>query len=264
MLLRHGAARMLPGEYRGAVGITEEFRTAYAQLRERAVAGPELLPTRLAKACTRVLPIAGAGISMFTAPTMRIPIGASDDTATIAERLQFTVAQGPCIDAHHTGQRVVATEPVIAERWPVFHDRLITHTPVRGIVAVPLGDGLSGIGALDLYCHRSADVAAIDPADVDAIAGHITTLVHEQLFPDLRNGPFWDGPRWLNNPSITGRGYVLMAMGVASVALALPLADALAILRAHAFAADRTVDDTAHDIVTGSLSPYRLTPDSNS
>ena len=102
------------------------------------------------------------------------------------------------------------------------------------------------------------------PTDVDAIAGHITTtVVHEQLFPDLRNGPFWDGPRWLNSPSITGRGYVLMATGVISVALARPLADALAILRAHAFAADRTVDDAAHDIVTGSLSPYRLTPDSN-
>ena len=256
---------MLPSEYRGAVGITEEFQTAYAQLRAPAVAGPELLPTRLAQACTRVLPIDGAGISMFTAPTMRIPIGASDDDATVAERLQFTVAQGPCIDAHHTGQRVVATEPVIAQRWPIYHDRLITQTPVRGIVAVPLGDGLHGIGALDLYCHHSVDVAAINPTDVDDIAGHITTtLVHEQLFPDLRNGPFWDGPRWLNNPSITGRGYVLMAMGVISVALALPLADALAILRAHAFAADRTADDTAHDIVTGSLSPYRLTPDSNS
>ena len=85
------------------MGITEEFQTAYAQLREPAVAGPELLPTRLAKPCTRVLPIDVAGISMFTAPTMRIPIGASDDDATIAERLQFTVAQGPCIDAHTPG-----------------------------------------------------------------------------------------------------------------------------------------------------------------
>jgi hypothetical protein len=54
-----------------------------------------------------------------------------------------------------------------------------------------------------------------------------------------------------------------MAMGVISVALALPLADNLAILRAHAFAAGQTVDDAAHDIVTGALSPYRLTLDSN-
>ena len=78
--------------------------------------------------------------------------------------------------------------------------------PVRGIVAVPLRDGRNGIGPLDLYCHRSDDVAAINPTDVDAIAEHITTtLFHEQLFPDLRNGPFWDGPRWLNNPNITGR-----------------------------------------------------------
>ena len=63
------------------MGITERFRTAYAQLRGPAVAGPELLPTRLAKACTRVLPITGAGISMFTAPTMRIPVGASDSNS---------------------------------------------------------------------------------------------------------------------------------------------------------------------------------------
>ena len=165
------------------MGITEEFRTAYAQLREPAVAGPELLPSRLAKACTRVLPIAGAGISMFTAPTMRIPVGASDDTATTAERLQFTVAQGPCIDAHHTGQRVVATEPVIAERWPIYHDRLITQTPVRGIVAVPLGDGLNGIGALDLYCHRSADVAAIDATATTAIAAQIATTLRAAAVP---------------------------------------------------------------------------------
>jgi hypothetical protein len=164
----------------GAVSITEEFRAAAARVQDPQLAGPELLPARLARACTRVLPIAGAGISMFTAPTMRIPVGASDETATTAERLQFTVAQGPCIDAHHTGQPITATEPVIARRWPIFHDLLITHTPVRGIVAVPLLDGLTGIGALDLYCHRSADVAAIDPTAIDpaatmAIAAQITT-----------------------------------------------------------------------------------------
>jgi hypothetical protein len=103
------------------------------------------------------------------------------------------------------------------------------------------------------------------PTDVDAIARHITAiLIQAQLFPDLRNGPFWDGPRWLNNPSITSRGYLLMAMGVISVALALPLADALAVLRAHAFVVDRTLDDTARDIVSGVLSPSRLNPDSNS
>ena len=180
----------------GAVSIADEFRAAVARVRDPQLAGPELLPARLAIACTRVLPVAGAGISLFTAPTMRIPVGASDDAATTAERLQFTVAQGPCIDAHRTGQRVTATEPVIAQRWPIFHDRLITQTPVRGIVAVPLRDGLNGIGALDLYCHRSADVEAIDPAATIAIAAQITTtLVGARLFPDLRNGPFWNGPR---------------------------------------------------------------------
>jgi hypothetical protein len=52
------------------------------------------------------------------------------------------------------------------------------------------GLGLNGVAALDLCCHHSADVVAINPT-VDAIAGHMNTApVDEQLFPDLRNGPF--------------------------------------------------------------------------
>ena len=85
---------------------------------------------------------------------------------------------------------------------------------------------LSSVSALDTTTHRYSPswhrdgshwqrllrstprpAAAIKPTDIDAVAGHITTtLVHDQLFPDLRNEPFWDGPRWLNNPSIIGRG----------------------------------------------------------
>ena len=69
------------------------------------------MPIRLTKACVQVLPITGAGLSLFSAPTMRIPIGASDDTATAAERAQFTVAQGPCFDAHQTGGQVWPPKP---------------------------------------------------------------------------------------------------------------------------------------------------------
>ncbi len=57
--------------------------------------GPELLPERLARACARVLPVDGAGISLFFAEDRRLPLGASDHPASIAERMQFTAGEGP-------------------------------------------------------------------------------------------------------------------------------------------------------------------------
>ena len=124
--------------------------------------------------------------------------------------MQFTAAQGPGVDAHRSGRRVVATEATIEHRWAAFYDQLITQTPLRSVVAVPLRDELARIGTLDLYCHRSADIARIDLADVNTIAGHITTtVVQERLFPDLRSGPLRKGMPWSNNPSLTAPAYDL-------------------------------------------------------
>ena len=72
--------------------VVDRFRRALACWEESDEAGPARLPIRLSKACVQVLPITGAGLSLFSAPTMRIPVGASDDTATAAEGAQFTVA----------------------------------------------------------------------------------------------------------------------------------------------------------------------------
>ena len=132
------------------MSVVDRFQRALTDWADSDEAGPARLPIRLTKACVQVLPITGAGLSLFSAPTMRIPIGASDDTATAAERAQFTVAQGPCFDAHQTGGQVVAPESVIAQRWPLFYD-LIVQMPVRGILSCPLLDGLFRVGVLDLY-----------------------------------------------------------------------------------------------------------------
>jgi hypothetical protein len=249
----------------GQMSKSDDVHAAFTALRDPRLAGPELMPVRLAKACVRVLPISGSGISLYTAATMRIPVGASDDDAAVAESLQFTAAQGPCFDALRTGRMVVATEPVIARWWPDFHDKLVSHTAVRGIIAAPLGDGPAGIGVLDLYCDRSADVQSIDLFEVHSVAQYITeVLVQEQLLPALRRGSMWDRARWLGNPGVTGRSQVLMAMGMVSVALSLNLDDALAILRARAFVTDSTLDSVAHDVIKGELALRGLAPNSNS
>ena len=85
--------------------ILDRFQDAVAASAVHEDTSPARMPVRLSKACTRVLPVAGAGLSLFSAPTMPIPIGASDDTALIAEQLQFTTAEGPCFTANAPDSR---------------------------------------------------------------------------------------------------------------------------------------------------------------
>jgi len=85
--------------------------------------------------------------------------------------------------------------------------------------------------------------------------------MQNDMFTNFRNGPPWDGPLRLTNPTVTARTYVMMAMGMGmgmgmgmvSVATGLRLDDALAALRAHAYAVDRTLDTIARDIVHRNL-----------
>ena len=81
------------------------------------LAGPELLPAGLARAAVRVPPgVAGAGISVLADPGLRVPMGASDDDAATAERLQFTVGERPCPQAHSSARPVYAPAAVFAAR----------------------------------------------------------------------------------------------------------------------------------------------------
>jgi hypothetical protein len=239
------------------MGIAEQFDAALAGIDDPDVTGPEFLAVRLAMACTVVLPVDGAGISVFADP-VRVPVGASDDAAAVAERLQFTVGQGPCLDAHATGLPVQVGEADLAGNWPVYYDRLVTRTPFRGVSAFPLAAELARTGSLDLF-FRHPEPKGIGTADVDAVRGRITTeLVNEEL---VSGGG--QAPSWLDSPAATARQQVLIAIGMASVALDLPTGDALAALRAYAYGHDTTLDELAADLVTGRLHAQALQPDGN-
>lgn len=235
------------------VTITDDFVSALGYL-QAADSSAELLPVRLARASTRVLPIAGAGISVFTDPSFRIPVGASDDIAAVAERLQFTIGEGPCIQAHVTAQTVLAPETFIAQTWPGFYDQLVARTPFRAVTSVPLRGLLSGIGALDFFHHDSADIARLNLADIEAVAHQISTaLITADLLPDPNFGPVWS-----NSPVSEPRSWVLIAMGMISVSIDVQTDDALALMRAHAFAGSLTVDDVARDVVMRRLTASQL------
>jgi len=56
---------------------------------------------------------------------------------------------------------------------------------------------------------------------------------------------------------------VFLAMGMLNVALEVSAPDALALLRGHAFAVNRTVDDIAQDVVNRRIAVHELRVGSN-
>ena len=126
--------------------IAERFEAALDGTTDPDLAGPELLPVRLARACARILPVDGAGLSILDAAQQRTPLGASSPDAEVAERLQFTVGAGPCMTAADTRQPVFAVEEELRRRWPVFTELLQQETPYRAVVALPLQPALTGFG----------------------------------------------------------------------------------------------------------------------
>ncbi|WP_241176050.1 GAF domain-containing protein [Modestobacter sp. KNN46-3] len=230
--------------------LTQEF-AARVTAAESELPGPELLPLRLARACAQVLPVAGAGLSVFFSADRRLPLGGSGQEAGIAERLQFTVGEGPCLTAHSSGNPVLADEEALRTRWPVFHDALVARTAIRGVIALPLAGGLRGIGSLDLFVEPPGSVRDLSLAD----AFTVTTALSDSFAAAMDQEPRSEsGPAWLDAPAAGRRALVWQAVGFVSIGLELDSTDALALLRARAYGSDRDVDEVAEAVLADRLS----------
>ena len=239
--------------------LVEQFHSALSSS-AADLPGPELLPERLARACANVLPIDGAGVSLFFAPDRRLPLGASDPDSAEAERLQFTVGEGPCLTAHARGEPVVADEAAIRSDWPSFYDALLTRTEIRGVMSIPLQNGLQGVGALDLYVSPPNDIAAVALHDAEIVAEQVSSLLQTQR---RHSGHPGEGPAWLDAPAAERRSRVWQAIGFVNSGLGVSSPQALALLRAHAFAAGSSLDELAAGLVSREISVQELSLDAD-
>lgn len=112
--------------------LVERFTRSWTA--EAATAGGELLPSLLARSAAQVLSVDGAGLSLMSGPGLRLPLGSTDEDAATAERLQFTIGEGPCFEAHHEGRPVTVTEAKLRERWPALAEKHLDHTDRKSVV----------------------------------------------------------------------------------------------------------------------------------
>jgi hypothetical protein len=209
-----------------------------------AVADPRhSLPERLAEACRQLLGVDGTAITLENTSLERITLWTTDGAAARLEDLQEVVGQGPSHQAFTTGEVVVTRLDGTERRWPDFIGAARLILDGAKLYALPIRPSLDVIGVLALHQLPSpAASPSLDGAQflADAIGAALLAA------PPNADQPFEDGP-W------SSRAEIHQATGMVVAQLRLSPADALAILRAHAFAHDATLHDIAMQVITGRL-----------
>ncbi|MFH8345086.1 ANTAR domain-containing protein [Streptomyces sp. NPDC018045] len=170
----------------------------------------------------------------------------SDRTSARLEDMQFVLGHGPSLPPEPELCQVPDVRQLPEEYWPQFAAEAET-LGVAGLFVWPVRLGAVAAGSLTGYRHTPGPLTVRQAADgwliADVLAEHV--LAH---WPTVSASAAADGPGTTGEVDMH-RAEVHQATGVLSVRLGVPLAEALARLRAQAYAAGRSLTETAHDII---------------
>lgn len=198
--------------------------------------------------CEAARTVSGAdGASLALAPDHRTFVGrsvlwATDDTAARIEQIQDVVGHGPSSDVLRDDVALSTTLADPATRWPTFAEMAVRQTVALSLTAVPLHAGRGVLGVLTLYRSRPGTLTG-SLEDLGFLADVIAVAVLDAIVPGTTPpAASWDE-----------RSLIHQAVGMVMAQLAVTADDALALLRAHAFALDLTLPAVAHQVLDRDL-----------
>lgn len=219
---------------------------------------------RVCEVCVTALPVAGAALSIMTDVNCREIVYATDVHATELEELQFTLGEGPCVEAFSTGRLMLVADldEVPDPRWPMFASAARAGTPARAAYAFPVQAGAIRVGVLDLY---RVTPGPLGPTEVTAgllvadacLWALLDGQAARRLGPDgVDGGTDGDGldpvAGW---PVVLHRDHtaVHQASGMVMAQTGGSVESALAVLRAYAYAHDRSLPEVAAAVIARRL-----------
>jgi hypothetical protein len=204
---------------------------------------------RICGAAVDALPATGVGVSVMTHNGTRGFAVASDPSSQQFEELQFTLGEGPCVDAFAAGRPVLV--PDLSDgamtRWPMYAPAVHAHG-VRAVFAFPLQVGAARLGVLDVFREQPGQMTEEELAQALTFAeiAVITVLDGQNNAPP---GAMPEG--FTQAPGF--RAEISQAQGMILVQTGVTLAEALVRLRAYAYAEGRPIADVARDVVARRL-----------
>ncbi len=204
---------------------------------------------RLCDVCAEVTEMSGAGIMLMSGDAPRGSVCTTNAVSALIEQLQYTLGEGPCVDAHNHDRPVL--EPDLAHpatpRWLAFSPRAVD-AGVGAVFGFPLQVGAVRLGALNLYRDRPGPLT--DDQHADALV--VANVAAQAVLVLQANAP----PGKLAAELEAGADFhyvVHQASGMVAAQLEVSVAQALIRLRAYAFASDHPLKEVADDVVARKL-----------
>lgn len=221
---------------------------------QRAVAADACLPVTksLTALCVDDVGVDGAAVAIMTdAARSRDLLCATDSVAARIDELQFTIGEGPCMDAFVGGESITTSdigEQTAAARWPAFSSELLDEVGVRGIFAYPIFAGGAQLGVLELYRRQNTALTSSQNTAAHVLTIRLGAVVLSELETYRWSLDPTQYPRWEGSYRFA-RADVHAAVGMLSVRWKTSPADAGLRLRARAYAESRSISSMARDIV---------------
>lgn len=198
----------------------------------------------LLRSCCRTTGLDGAGVTMMSADAGREPVFATDEVATVIERLQLTLGEGPCVDSASTGIPVLVPDlsdpgEGVAGRWPVF-GKEAARVGARAIFAFPIRFGAIWLGAVDFYRQSPGPLNQAELGSVLSAVDRVGLAVLE-------------APNWYGDPESPAATNMVVhqAAGMVMGQLDSSITEAMVRLRATAFAEGLSIEELAADVANG-------------
>jgi GAF domain-containing protein len=204
---------------------------------------------RLAEVSAEFTKMSGAGIMLMSGDTQRGAVGISDFVAGVIEELQYTLGEGPCVDAYNQGVPIM--EPDLAApdrvRWIAFTPPAV-QADVRSIFGFPLRVGGARLGALNLYRDQPGPLSDDQHADALVAADVVCRALLAMQYGTEPGSVSASLSRDTDFSAV-----VHQASGMVSVQLGVSVAEALVRLRAYAFANSRHLSEVGAAVVARQL-----------
>lgn len=224
-----------------------------ARLAQAIAAAPagSSLALRMCLACVDILGVDGGSFTLSYADPERLTLCNTDERAAELEDLQEVIGEGPSFAAY--AERSIVTmmvSGVMDPRWPQLSQALGQQLTGIAIYAIPMAPAPQTMGVATFHQRRPRALLVDDSVGqllIDAVAVALT-----------KDPEVLDDDRYAKAGSWHSRARIHQATGMVMAQLHLTAADALALIRAHAYAHRLTLADVGDDIISRRLD-FRIT-----
>lgn len=199
------------------------------------------LTMRLCTALKEILGMDGASLSVGYSTSLRTTLCSTDEQAERIEDLQDLLRQGPSLDAYRLGRPVTAEAVEISPSWPLLGQALSEANTQISVLALPMRPEREILGVVTLH-RRGQSAVDTNLQEAQFLADSIGVAVLGGFERAEPTETLW-----------SSRDKVNQAAGMVVAQLRIPPADAIAVLRAHAFAQDTALQVIAESVLARDL-----------